>query len=226
MTHADLLYPARRLWKLRLGCCKLAHLEEELLGVNREDDLTGAQVPRAFFQFLKDRQWEPIHRVLTHNRQDIVSLAQLFFFLLKEYDHPEGIVHGQDLYSLARFHDKRGEERMAAKCYRLSAKGATRPKAFEALAALHKRHGQIDFAISLYTAMLRRGESPIDASEALAKIFEHQKQDIIKALHYTRQALLYLAEAKFFTSNAEEEAVQARRIALQCRYARLRRKQA
>ena len=225
LAHADLLYPARRLWKLRLGCCKLAHLEEELLGVSREDDLSGAQVPKAFFQFLKDRQWDPIHRILIHNRQDILSLAQLFFFLLKEYDHPEEVIHEQDLFSLARFHEKRGEEALAAKCYRLSAKGTTRPKAFTALATMHKRRGQVDSAICLYTAMLRRGEIPVDASEALAKIFEHQKKDITQALHYTRQALLYLTEATIFAFGTRDEAVQERRIALQCRYARLRGKQ-
>ena len=159
------------------------------------------------------------------NRQDIVSLAQLFFYLLKEYDHPEGIVHGHDLFSLARFHEKRGEDAQAAKCYRLSAKGITRSKAFEALAILHKRHGQFNSAISLYTTMLRRGENTVDACEALAKIYEHQKNDISTALHYTRQALLYLSEAAIFNHKAGEEAVQERRIALQCRYARLRRKQ-
>ena len=225
LAHADLLYPARRLWKLRLGCCKLAHLEEELLGVDREDDLSGDQVPKAYFQFLKDRQWDPIRRILNHNQQDIVSLAQLFFFLLKEYDRPEGISHGQDLFSLARFHEKRGERALAVKCYRLSAKDATRPKAFNALAALHKRSGQVDAAISLYAAMLRRGENMVSASEALAKIFEHQKHDITNALYYTRQALLYLAEETAFTCGAGEKSVQERKIALQCRYVRLRSKQ-
>src|SRR5207244_1203515 len=32
VTHLDLLYPARRLWKLRLGDCSLMNLEKRLLG--------------------------------------------------------------------------------------------------------------------------------------------------------------------------------------------------
>ncbi|NCB05689.1 MAG: hypothetical protein EOM69_09240, partial [Clostridia bacterium] len=46
--HADVLYPSRRVWKLRLGSCTLGRLEEAVLGVHREDDLPGAQVPQAY----------------------------------------------------------------------------------------------------------------------------------------------------------------------------------
>ena len=35
MEHLDLLYGARRLWKLRLENCKLSYLESEILGVER-----------------------------------------------------------------------------------------------------------------------------------------------------------------------------------------------
>ena len=42
-VHADVLYPARRLWKLRLKSCTLSNLEEQLLHVKREDDLPGAE---------------------------------------------------------------------------------------------------------------------------------------------------------------------------------------
>ena len=53
-AHADVLYPARRLWKLRLKRCNLANLEEQLLHVKREDDLPGAEVPQTYFRYLRD----------------------------------------------------------------------------------------------------------------------------------------------------------------------------
>ncbi len=219
--HADALFPSRRLWKLRLGSCRLANLEEALLGVSREDDLPGALVPQAYFAYLRSRDFGPIDRILTHNRQDIVSLAQLSFFLCKEYSRPEEIGYQQDLLSMARAHEKEGRKQQAVKCYRLCAHGATRPEAFQALALHEKRQGKADNAIRLYTAMLRRGDDPVQACQALAKLYEHGKRDIEKALHYTRQGLLLLSEP----SLSLDGAVQEQRNALQYRYARLRRKQ-
>ena len=220
--HADVLHPARRLWKLRLGNCRLSHLEEALLGVERQDDLAGALVPQTYFQYLKDRNFQPLERILEHNRQDIVSLAQLFFFLCMQWAKPEAIQSEMDLFSLARAHERRGETAQAVKCYRLSARGTeTRGRAFQALAVHEKRNARADNAIRLYEAMAKRGEDPAMAYEALAKLAEHQKKDLSQALHYTRQGLLFLAEPTLCVN----EAVQSRRIALQYRYARLLRKQ-
>lgn len=217
-VHADVLYPARRLWKLRLKQCTLANLENKLLGVERDDDLPGAEVPQTFFQYLKDGNFSPLEKVLEHNRQDIVSLAQLFYFLCRQVDKPEEIEDGQDLLSLARAMDKRGDAQRAAKCYRLCAHGDTRAEAFSALAASQKKRGNADAAIKLYQAMAARGDDAVAALEALAKLYEHQRRDPEQALHYTRQALLLLSDKALFGS------VQERQIALQYRYARLRRR--
>ena len=108
-AHADVLYPARRLWKLRLKRCNLANLEEQLLHVKREDDLPGAEVPQTYFRYLRDGDFAPIERILAHNRQDIVSLAQLLCFLCGQVDCPETVESGQDLLSLARSLEKRGD---------------------------------------------------------------------------------------------------------------------
>lgn len=219
--HADVLFPARRLWKLRLGSCRLSRLEEALLGIRRVDDLEGALVPQTYFGYLKDRRFAPIERILKHNQQDIVSLAQLFFFLCMQFAKPEGISHEQDLLSLARVYEKQGYMAESKKCYRLSAKGSVRAQAFHALASQEKRQGHENNAIRLYSAMARRGDNAVLAYEALAKLAEHQKRDVQQALHYTRQALLFLAEPALY----ESDTVQSQRIALQYRYARLLRKQ-
>ena len=219
--HADVLFPARRLWKLRLQNCRLSHLEEALLGIRREDDLPGALVPQTYFQYLKNRDFSPVERIMRHNQQDIVSLAQLFFFLCREYACPEQVVHGADLLSLAKHYARTGQASQSTKCYRLCAGKDTRPQAFHALAVCEKKGGRADNAIRLYSAMLRRGEEPVMACEALAKLYEHQKKNLDCALQYTRQALLLLSEPTLLPSPTVQEA----RIALQCRYARLQRKQ-
>ncbi|MEA4927184.1 MAG: ribonuclease H-like domain-containing protein [Candidatus Limiplasma sp.] len=220
-AHADVLHPARRVWKLRLGRCTLQRLEQAVLGVAREDDLPGEQVPRTFFRYLQNHDFGPMEQILAHNRQDVVSLAQLFFYLCMAFDRPENTpAEPEDLLSLAKAAKRQGDEALSKKCYRLAAGTARRSEAFAALAAQEKREGNAQRAAKLYAAMLARGEHPIDACEALAKLCEHQLRNPEQALAYTRQALLLAAEPTL----QADDAVQSRRNALQYRYARLRRK--
>ena len=219
-VHADVLHAARRVWKLRLGRCNLQRLEEAVLGVSREEDLPGAEVPQTYFKFLHNGDFAPLERVLEHNRQDVVSLAQLFFFLCKLYDQPETVGEAMDFFALAKAMEKRGQLAKAKKCYRLAANGDLRQASFTALAIREKRDGQAERAVRLYAAMLARGEEPVAACEGLAKLYEHQLRNPQQALVYTRQALLLLSEPGL----RESEAVQSNRNALQYRYARLRRK--
>ncbi len=219
-SHADVLYPARRLWKLRLKQCTLGRLENQLLGVEREDDLPGALVPQAYFQYLKDRNFAPMEKVLEHNRQDIVSLAQLYFELCRLMAKPEEVAQGEDLLSLARMCERTGDIQRATKCYRMCAKGETRAQAYRAMSIQAKRQGQTVVAVKLCKAMLKQGDDPIYAYEALAKLHEHQLRQPEQALHYTRQALLLSAEPTLCRSEATAE----KQADLQKRYARLRRK--
>ena len=218
--HADVLQAARRVLKLRLGRCTLQRLEADVLGVSREDDLPGDQVPQTFFRYLKNQDFAPIERILEHNRQDVVSLAQLFFFLCKLYAKPEIATHTIDLFSMAKAMEKHGNHASAKKCYRLSAQGAQRANAYRALATQEKRSGATARAIRLYTTMLAHGDDPIKACEGLAMLYEHQCKNPEQALVYTRQALLLLSEPTIHQS----EAVQSSQNALKYRYARLRRK--
>lgn len=219
-VHADVLYPARRLWKLRLRQCTLGRLENQLLGVEREDDLPGSMVPQAYFQYLKDRDFAPMEKVLEHNRQDIVSLAQLYFELCRLMARPEELAEEEDLLSLARMCERSGDLSRATKCYRLCAKGATRSEAYRAMSVNAKRQGQTDTAIKLCKAMLSHGDDPVYAYEALAKLYEHQLRQPEEALHYTRQALLMLAEPNL----ARDDGIREKQESLKRRYARLRRK--
>ena len=219
-VHADVLYPARRLWKLRLKKCTLGNLEEQLLHVQRDDDLPGAMVPQTYFQYLKDGDFSPLVKILEHNKQDIVSLAQLFFFMCKQVDQPEEMEAGEDLFSLAKAMEKRGQREKAMHCYRLSAGHGMLGPSYQAMARMEKREGNCESAVKLYQAMLARDKEPATACEALAKLYEHQLKDIAGAVSYTRQALLLLSEPSLF----HDSSVQERQKALQWRYARLRRK--
>ena len=219
-THADVLYPARRLWKLRLKSCRLSHLEEQLLHVQRDDDLPGALVPQTYYQYLKDGNFAPLLKILEHNKQDIVSLAQLFCFLCRQVERPEEIAEGADLFSLAKAMEKNGQRDKAMHCYRLSASSGMLGEACQAMARMEKREGNSEAAAALYQTMLAKEKEPVAACEALAKLYEHQFKDLPTAISYTRQALLLLSEPALF----RDENVQQQQQALQHRYARLRRK--
>src|SRR5699024_11659923 len=99
LVSVDLLLPARRLWKLRIKSCRLANLEAQILGVPREHDLPGSEVPGRYFSFLKTGDESLLTDVLDHNREDVVSLGKLLAVLSEAYFQPEMISDPIDLFS-------------------------------------------------------------------------------------------------------------------------------
>ena len=88
IPHFDVLHFSRRRWKNRFPSLRLSALEKEILGVHREDDIPGQMVPEFYETYLRSGNCGPLVPVVRHNRQDIVSLARLFFHLLEEsYGH-------------------------------------------------------------------------------------------------------------------------------------------
>jgi uncharacterized protein len=88
IPHFDVLHFSRRRWKDEFPSLRLSALEKEILGVRREDDIPGQMVPEFYETYLRSGNCGPLVPVVRHNRQDIVSLARLFFHLLGEsYGH-------------------------------------------------------------------------------------------------------------------------------------------
>ncbi|MFY2763494.1 ribonuclease H-like domain-containing protein [Arenimonas sp. MALMAid1274] len=77
LVHLDLLHPSRRRWKGRWENCRLGTLERQVLGIVREDDLPGAEAPRAWLDYLRGGCARNLRRVAEHNAQDLRSLAAL-----------------------------------------------------------------------------------------------------------------------------------------------------
>ena len=76
--HADLLYPARRLWKRLLPDCSQATIEAAVLGIDRTGDIPGSMAPDIWFSFLKNGDTAPLLEICEHNRRDIFGLAVMF----------------------------------------------------------------------------------------------------------------------------------------------------
>jgi uncharacterized protein len=84
-AHADLLPWARRNRLKDWPDARLQTLEREGLGFHRVDDLPGAEVPKAWQQWLTAGETAPLRRALEHNRLDLVTLVAL---LERASQHP------------------------------------------------------------------------------------------------------------------------------------------
>ena len=84
IPHYDVLHFSRRRWKDQFPSLRLTALETEILGICREEDIPGQMVPEFYETYLKTGNCGPLVPIIEHNKQDVVSLAQLFFHLLGE----------------------------------------------------------------------------------------------------------------------------------------------
>lgn len=85
IPHYDMLHFSRRRWKGEIPSLRLTSLEKAILGINRPNDIPGAMVPEFYETYQRSGNCGPLIPILEHNRQDVVSLARLFFHLLGEY---------------------------------------------------------------------------------------------------------------------------------------------
>jgi uncharacterized protein len=75
--HIDMLFVARRLWKLKLRECDLMNLERNILQFYRADDIPSYLIPGAYVDYLRFANSSMIQKVVHHNQWDILSLAVL-----------------------------------------------------------------------------------------------------------------------------------------------------
>jgi uncharacterized protein YprB with RNaseH-like and TPR domain len=85
IPHFDVLHFSRRKWKDRLPSLRLTVLESEILGIGRDDDIPGQMVPEFYETYLRTGNCGPLIPIINHNKQDVVSLALLFFRLLQDF---------------------------------------------------------------------------------------------------------------------------------------------
>jgi hypothetical protein len=101
--QADLLHPARRLWKRMLPSCSQGVIEESVLHLDRSGDIPGAMAPDIWFSFLRSGSSEALLGICGHNVRDILGLAVLFAALARIAGDPLGTweSYGVDVESLA-----------------------------------------------------------------------------------------------------------------------------
>lgn len=197
--HIDLLHPSRAVWRNTLTSCKLSHVEEERLGITRDDDVPGSMAPAIYFQYLADGDPGPLLGVFKHNEIDMLSLAALAI----RFGHFLGGRVGsalpvpeesEELLRTGLWLERMGKPELSEPLYALFAehRGAS-AKCLCLLAERDKKCGNWQRAVLLWQkAVQATQESPWPEYEAhieLAMYYEHKTKEL-------EQALL-LAEAAF-----------------------------
>lgn len=195
MEHLDLLYGARRLYKLRLESCRLVHLENQILGVEREGDVPGELIPYFYFEYVRTRLAFRLIPVFHHNVLDIVSLACLTGIIPAAFQDPENLPvrHGADLLGLARWLQMSGRIEEAHRLMRRSIDlGLPDQHLFRALfdaGSLEKKLGLEHSALATFTDLsLSPNPYRVRAYDELAKHYEHREKNYPMALECVRAA--------------------------------------
>ena len=211
LPHLDLLHPSRRLLGHRLENCRLATLEADILGVEREGDIPGWEIPQRYFDWLRRRDPRLLADIFEHNRLDVISMATLTAHLvdllnaqaLQQHAHPD------DYLAAARLLLKKAGTAGVYKILEILGENACAELSLSSkknLANLCKRTGRMDEAVRIWRRMLDCDPNDFYAVTELAKHLEHRARDYGQAKALIEKAM---AGDNFF-SEEEKDSLEHR----------------
>lgn len=201
--HLDLLHIARRMYRLRLGSARLVTMEEQVLGMRRERDIDGAEIPGVYWSYLRHRDPTQMATVMEHNVNDLVALAALMGVVSQRYAKLSRHDDPRDHLCLARIAERAQDPERALVFARAAAEGGGEPEtttqACLLLADLLKKAGQDpEAAHALVEGLEAAGEDQELAAPlhlALAKLHEHRTKDLAQALQHALHTALEEGQA-------------------------------
>lgn len=194
LPHLDLLHPSRRILGHRLVNSRLVTLEMEILGVEREGDIPGWEIPQRYFNWLKRRDPCLLLDIFQHNRLDVISMATLTAHLVEILTAQSRKMHAcaDDYLAAAHLllhrHDLEGVEKLLnvfdeeiySKLSFMSRKK---------LAKLYKRTGRLNEAMQIWREMAISRPGDFYVVSELAKWLEHRSNNCIEAKILVEKAL-------------------------------------
>ncbi|MGO9239484.1 MAG: ribonuclease H-like domain-containing protein [Bryobacteraceae bacterium] len=194
LQHVDLLYGARRLWRLKLESCRLQDLEQRILGHERVGDVGGAFIPNLYFDYLRRGDARPLEPIFFHNAIDILSLACLTAVVPQAFREPARLKHGAELAGLARWLCKEDRLEEAVTLMRLAlARPMSDALVWETLWRLadsERKLHRLDAAVVAWSELSQvRNPFQAQAWERLALHYERVEKNLAMALECTRAAL-------------------------------------
>lgn len=224
LEHLDLLFSARRLWRRRLvrdgsdrrarlsglvpepgggASCALTVLEEDVLGLQREGDVPGWEIPGRYFAYARTGDATALEAVLEHNRLDLLSLGALTGLVLDLVSGRREAGDRHELLALGRLYDSLGRDGEAERCHRAAAAAgglfdaapdaAVRAEALHWLALRHRRARRFREAADCWGELLSlpalEPRLRREALEAMAVHHEHRARDLAAARRFALRAL-------------------------------------
>jgi hypothetical protein len=193
------------------GSCALTALERDILGLHRQDDVPGWEIPARYFGYARTGDASGLEAVLEHNRLDLLSLGAISGVILDMVGEGAGAVRERpDCLALGRLLEYLGRASDAERCYCAAAApdgmldaDIDRHVRAEALhwLALHRRRARRYHESAEAWQELARipgvdAERKREALEALAIYHEHRAKDLEAARTFALSALQLAADAR------------------------------
>ena len=193
MEHLDLLFGARRLWRLRFESCRLVDLENQILGVERQGDVPGALIPYVYFEYLRTKHAARLLPVFHHNATDILTLACLCGIVPYAFKDPASapLRHGAEMAGIARWLREAGELEQALAMFRRAIDAGLKDDLlFRTMWDIGMIERKLDRSPVGTWNDLASSRNPyrMKAMAELAKHYEHREKDYARALEITREA--------------------------------------
>ncbi|MFI5283866.1 MAG: ribonuclease H-like domain-containing protein, partial [Candidatus Dormibacterales bacterium] len=189
--HVDLLTLVRSLYRHRLESCNLRVVEERILGYERDDPVPSAQVPDAYFDYLRMGATERLEAALEHNRLDVISLVHLHSRLLLRLNGGELGMDADDWLALGKHRFRRGARADGWRALRNAtafASGGAAATAGLTIARRLLRRGSIGAADDLLAWVESHATEDVRVSVARARLLEWRRRDPEQALSVVEAA--------------------------------------
>ncbi|MGV2938488.1 ribonuclease H-like domain-containing protein [Mesobacillus sp. LC4] len=186
--HFDLYHAARRLWKHKIERMKLSIVEQEVLGLERKDDIPGFLAPMIYFDFLERKDPEGLLGVIKHNETDILSLLTLYTHLTFQILGRDRTQTPRETYEVGRWFSYLGQSEEAKQAFTglLDDGNEEEVSAKHALAFEYKKQKEWHKAVELWIESAAKGtqKQQLEACIELAKHFEHRAKNLGLAMKY------------------------------------------
>lgn len=207
-VHLDLLHPARRIWRMRLGSVRLKDLERHVLATDgaaldwsRERDIDSSLIPQFYFDFLRGGPAEPLVGVIRHNQMDLRGLAALAGTMFALLDSGNGIANSLppdardpiEVLGLSRLLRSRGRSARARELYETALRGGLPRQAHSLaqaeLALLAKKDADFSRAASLWDELRTLPKAPKSKLALLTP--EEDRKNLITSIEAAEQLAIH-----------------------------------
>jgi hypothetical protein len=196
LPHLDFLFSARSLWSHKQESCRLYHLAREILTAEREEDISSAEIPVRYFEYLRTGDFSLIEPVLYHNQEDLLSLLGVVivgagFLSGAAADEAEIEADAMDLFGVAKILEKAGATEKSVRFIHRALEGRLSEEvelqAKKRLAHHFKKNREWDKAVSLWQEMTPLRQ--LSCFRDLSVHYEHREKDYARAAALAAEGL-------------------------------------